>query len=129
MPLRITVCGLVAALSEKLSVALSIPTNEGVNVTLTEHFPKKAIVASLQAFALSAKSAAFIPESVTAPAPRIKSALPLLVIVVLCGALLTLTTAESVSLEAESVAAGAFALGLISNTVPKSKAPPNVVVP
>lgn len=75
-----------------MSVAVSLPTIEGVKVTLTEQVPLGATVVPLQVSALIEKLAAFVPESVTAPVPKVKVAFPLFVTVKVCGELVILTT-------------------------------------
>lgn len=92
VPVRLTVCGLFGALSVKRSVADSLATIEGVNVTFTEQVPLGATDVPLHVSALVAKSAAFAPASVTAPVPKVKVAFPLFVIVRVCGVLAVLTT-------------------------------------
>jgi hypothetical protein len=130
VPVRATVCALYTALSENVRSAVSFAATVGVNVTLTEQLAFGATVTSLQAFALIAKSATFCPESVTPLEPKIKLESPLFVIIKACGGLEVLIIwLANVRLDAESVTAGADALGLISNTVPSCRLdPPSVVV-
>jgi hypothetical protein len=78
-PVRLTVCGLFAALSLMESVAVRLPVADGVNVTLTVQVPLGVSVAPLQSSALLAKSLAFAPPTVTAEMMRL--AVPVLVIV------------------------------------------------
>lgn len=71
-PLRETVCGLPAAVSEMLRVAIRAPVADGVNVTLTWQFDPAATVVP-QVF-VSAKSLLFappieIPLMLNAPVP------------------------------------------------------------
>jgi hypothetical protein len=65
VPLRLTVCGLFAALSLIESVAVRLPAAEGVKVTLSAQEPLGIIVAPVQVSALLAKSLAFEPVSPT----------------------------------------------------------------
>lgn len=78
MPVRLTVCGLPAALSARLKVAASAPMIVGVNVMLTEHELAGVTVAPLQPFETIAKSAALVPESVIEPTVKVRLAPPLL---------------------------------------------------
>jgi len=65
VPVRVTVCGLPAALSAKLNVADSAAVVEGVKVIITVQLPVGATgVATTQVFAAMLKSAAFGPEMV-----------------------------------------------------------------
>jgi hypothetical protein len=65
VPLRLTVCGLLAALSLIESVAVRLPVAEGLKVTLTAQVPLGITVAPVQVSALLAKSLAFVPPIVT----------------------------------------------------------------
>ena len=65
VPLRLTVCGLFAALSLIESVAARLPVAEGLKVTLTAQVPLGITVAPVQVSALLAKSLAFVPPIVT----------------------------------------------------------------
>lgn len=87
VPLRLTACGLLEALSAKFIVALSLPAIEGLNVTPTTHVPFGATVWLLHASDTMAKSAAFVPEIVTAPAPNVRLPEPELVTVRVCAVL------------------------------------------
>ena len=82
VPLRLTVCGLLEAVSVKLNEALRLPPADGVNVTLTEHVPCEGTVTSEQVSALLLKSAAFVPLIATAETVRLAPLL--LVSVTLC---------------------------------------------
>ena len=86
VPLKLTVCGLLGALSVKFSEALRLPAADGVNVTLTVQVPLGVTVAPVQVSALLAKSLAFVPPIVTVEMVRL--AVPVLVTVTLCAALL-----------------------------------------
>lgn len=61
MPVRLTVCGLLVALSVKVSVAVSAAAMLGVNVILTVQDACAATLA-VQVVADWAKSLAFVPE-------------------------------------------------------------------
>ncbi len=61
VPLRLTVCGLLLALSVKLNTAVRLPTADGVNVTLTVQLLVGVIVWPEQVSAVLVKSAAFVP--------------------------------------------------------------------
>jgi hypothetical protein len=89
VPLRLTVCGLFAALSLIESVAVRLPVADGVNVTLTVQVLLGVTVAPAQVLALLAKSLAFVPPIVTVEMVRL--AVPLLVTVTVCGVLVTPT--------------------------------------
>jgi len=84
-------------------------------VTLTEQVALGAIVALLHESALMANSEAFAPASTTPLAPKLKLASPLFVTVIDWGGLDVLMIWLKVSLEVESVASAAGAVGLISN--------------
>jgi len=86
VPLKVTVCGLWGAMSVKLNEALRLPVADGVNVTLTEHVPLGITVAPVQVSALLAKSLEFVPLIPTVKMVRL--AVPVLVTVTLCAALL-----------------------------------------
>jgi hypothetical protein len=60
VPLRETLCGLLAALSTKFNVAVRVPAAWGVNRTLTVHVELAARVVP-QPFDEIPKSAAFVP--------------------------------------------------------------------
>ena len=79
VPLKLTVCGLLEALSVKFSEALRLPVADGVNVTLTVQVPLGITVAPVQVSALLAKSLAFVPPIVTVEMVRL--AVPVLVTV------------------------------------------------
>ena len=76
-PFRVTVCGLLGALSVNFSKALRLPAAEGVNVTLTAQVWAGTIVAPEQVSALMAKSPAFAP--LRADVETVRSAVPVLV--------------------------------------------------
>jgi len=104
VPVSGTSCGLPAALSVMRMFALRAPVAVGVNVTLIAQF---ALVASEagQAFAC-AKSPAFVPLTVM---PEIVSAaLPVLVSVIVCAALVVLSVCDAnVKLAGDRPATGA----------------------
>jgi hypothetical protein len=85
LPERLTVWGLLAALSVKFSEALRFPVAEGVNVTLTVQVLLGVTAAPVQVSALLAKSLAFVPPIVTLE--KVRLAVPVLVTVTVCGAL------------------------------------------
>jgi len=77
VPLRLTVCGLFAALSLIESVAVRLPVPEGVKVTLTVQLALGISAAPEQVSSLLAKSLAFVPLIVTVEISR--AVVPLLV--------------------------------------------------
>ena len=87
VPLRPTVCGLPGALSARLMAADSLPTCEGVKVTLIVQLAPAATVLP-QVFPVRAKSALFVPVNVTLV--RLKLALPWFVSVTDCAVLVVL---------------------------------------
>jgi hypothetical protein len=89
VPLKLTVCGLLEALSVKFSEALRLPAADGVNVTLTVQAPLGITVAPVQLSALVAKSLTFVPPIVTVEMARL--AVPLLVTVTGLAALVVPT--------------------------------------
>lgn len=90
VPERGTLCGLPPALSVILTVALREPATEGENVTLIVQLAPDASVAGLSGqLADSAKSAAFVPP--TAILLIVSGAVPLLVRVIVCAALVVPT--------------------------------------
>ena len=70
-----------------MSVALSLPPSEGLKVTLTAQVPFGTIVWLLQPSDAIMKLGAPVPETVTAPAAKVRLAVPVLVTVTLCGVL------------------------------------------
>jgi hypothetical protein len=78
-PPNVTTCGLVGALSVKVSVAAEFPPVDGVNVTLTAQLLFGATVEPVQVSVVLAKLAAFVPASVTVEIVRLE--FPELVIV------------------------------------------------
>jgi len=88
IPVRLTVCGLFAALSLIESVAARLPVAEGVKVTLTAQVPSGITVAPEQVSALFAKSLAFVPPIVTVDVVRLT--VPVLVTVSVWVALVVL---------------------------------------
>jgi hypothetical protein len=103
-PLRLTVCGLFAALSLIESVAVRRPVAEGVKVTLTAQVPLGITVAPVQVSALLAKSPAFVPPIVTVEMVRLP--VPVLVTVTLCAALVVSRSwGENARLGGDKVAA------------------------
>jgi hypothetical protein len=131
LPTRLTVCALSAALSKNVRVAAAAAACFGVNVMLTEQVAFDAIAALLHEFALIANSVEFVPESAIPLGPKIKFAGPLFVTVIDWGVLVVLSIWLKVRLAAESVTAGAGAVGFTMNTVPQKHepVPPTVVVP
>ena len=82
VPLRLTVCGLPAALSAIVSVALLVPVAVGVKATLTVQLP---LGATAEPQPVRAKSPLLVPDTVRLLMPR--GAAPTLVTVTLWGAL------------------------------------------
>jgi hypothetical protein len=89
LPERLTVCGLLAALSVKFSEALRFPVADGVNVTLTVQALLGVTVAPEQVSALLAKLLAYVPPIATVE--KVRLAVPVLVTVTVCGALVAPT--------------------------------------
>jgi hypothetical protein len=85
VPLRLTLCGLLAALSLIESVAVRLPEAEGVKATLTPQEPLGITVAPVQVSVLLPKSLAFVPVSPTLAIVRFP--VPLLVTVSVWAAL------------------------------------------
>jgi hypothetical protein len=81
VPVRLTVCGLPAALSETVSVAVRLPGAVGVNVTLMVQLPPAA--SELPQVVVSGKSPGLGP--VTARLAMLKARLPLFVRVTDCA--------------------------------------------
>jgi hypothetical protein len=88
-PVRLTICGLLEALSLKFSVPLRPPNAIGVNVTLIVHalvsLGEGVSVAPVQVSALVVKSPGFVPP-IKAEA-MVRSAVPVFVTVTVWGAL------------------------------------------
>lgn len=104
VPDKVTFCGVFAALSLTLSVALSAPTMLGVKVTLIVHFAPGARLAGQ--WLVGAKSAAFVPVNVTLGLDMIRFPVPVLVRVIFFAALGVLKTSFPNDREVgESVAA------------------------
>jgi hypothetical protein len=107
VPDKPTVCGLPLALSAKLNEALRLPAADGVKVTLTVQVLFGVTVAPVQVSALLAKSPAFAPP--TAAAEMVRFAVPLLVTITVCAALVVLTSRlAKVTLGMESETMGAI---------------------
>jgi hypothetical protein len=70
VPVKVTACGLPAALSVRFNVALRFPTADGVKLTLTEQVPLGATAAAVQVSEISEKSPVFVPPTVTAEMAR-----------------------------------------------------------
>jgi hypothetical protein len=87
VPVRLTVCGLPAALSEMLTDAVRVPAAVGVNVTLIVQLPPAAT--ELPQVFVSAKSAVLVP--VMLMLVMLKLVLPVLLRVTLCARLVTPT--------------------------------------
>src|SRR5271157_4297696 len=85
-PVKLTVCGLLEALSVKFSEALRLPVADGSNVTLTAQVLLGVTVAPVQVSALLAKSLAFVPLIVTVEMVRLP--VPVLVTVSVWAVLL-----------------------------------------
>jgi hypothetical protein len=85
VPLRATLCGLFAALSVIVRLAVLFPLAVGLKVTLSAQLPLGITVAPVQVSALLAKSPAFVPVSPTLAIVRFP--LPLLVTVSVWAAL------------------------------------------
>src|SRR5208337_5406026 len=71
VPRRLTICGLLEALSVRFSEALRLPVAEGVNVTLTVQVLLGVTVAPEQVSARLAKSLAFVPPIATVEMVRL----------------------------------------------------------
>jgi hypothetical protein len=85
VPLRATLCGLFAALSVIVRLAVLVPLAVGVKVTLTAQLPFGITVAPVQVSALLPKSLAFVPVSPTLVIVRFPD--PVLVTVSVCAVL------------------------------------------
>jgi len=81
VPVRLTVCGLPAALSEMLTVAARVPAAVGVNVTLIVQLPPDAT--ELPQVVVSGKSPGLAPVTTKLAMP--KRVLPLFVKATVCG--------------------------------------------
>jgi hypothetical protein len=81
VPVRLTVCGLPAALSEILTVAVRVPAAVGVNVTLIVQLLLAAT--ELPQVVVSGKSLGLAPVTTKLVMP--KSVLPLFVKATVCG--------------------------------------------
>ena len=92
MPVKLAVCGLLAALSARLKVAVSAPTIDGVKAMPTEQALPGSTVALLQLFETVAKSATFVPENVTEPAAKATVVAPLLETLMVCTPLVIWTS-------------------------------------
>ena len=88
VPLKVTVCGLLEALSLKFSEALRLPVADGVKVTLTSQAPLGVTVTPVQVSVLLAKSLAFVPPTVTVEMVRLP--VPVLVTVSVWAVLVVL---------------------------------------
>jgi hypothetical protein len=105
VPVKLTDCGLLEALSVKFSEALRLPAAVGVKVTLRVQVLLGVTVAPVQVSALVAKSPEFVPPSVTVEI--IKLAAPMLVTVSVWGALgLPTLCAPNVRLVGEKLTQG-----------------------
>ena len=93
-------------MSVRINEALRSPVAEGVKVTLTVQVPLGVTVAPVQVSALVAKSLAFVPPTVTVE--RVRLAVPVLVTVAVCAALVVPTfCAPNVRLVGEQLTEGA----------------------
>jgi hypothetical protein len=89
VPFKLTVCGLLGAMSVKISEAVRIPVADGVNFTLTLQAPLAINLAPVQVSAVLAKSLEFAPLIVTDRMAR--GLAPVLVRLTLCAALVVST--------------------------------------
>ncbi len=106
VPVKLTVCGLLLALSVKLSEALKLVVADGVNVTLTVQVLLGVTVAPVQVSALMAKSLGFVPPIMTVEMVRL--AVPVLVTVSGWAGLVVLVGwLAKLKLEAEKLTAAA----------------------
>jgi hypothetical protein len=106
VPLRLTVWGLPLALSTRLTDPLREPAAVGVNATLSEQVLLAATEAPVQVSAVFEKSPALVPPMLTVE--MASPALPLLVIVTDCAALVVPMACEAkVRLAGEMPTAGA----------------------
>ena len=111
VPVRATACGLAGALSEKLSEALRLPMADGVKVRLTVHVSLGVTVAPVQ-WSVLAKSVALVPFSATDETVRF--AVPVLVSVMVCAALVVSMVCEpKVREEEEKLAMGCGVVGAV----------------
>jgi hypothetical protein len=85
VPVSVTVCGLIVALSVKVSKPVLVPVAVGVKLTLTEQAPLASIGEEDAQLSVSEKS----PEATTSV--TISPAAPTLVRVAVCGALVVPT--------------------------------------
>ena len=81
VPVRMTPCGLPAALSAICSVALRAPFAVGANATFTVHVPPAATAAARQVLPVIVKSVPAIVRLLT-----VSGALPVLLTVTVCEA-------------------------------------------
>lgn len=109
VPLRVTACGELVALSAKLSEAESAPAAEGLKVTETVH---DALIASdAPQVVVSVKEVAFVPVMIMPE--RVSAAVPVLVSVTVCAAAeAPVLVAAKVRLAAERVTVGAVPVPL-----------------
>src|ERR1700676_837309 len=85
VPVRVTVCGLLAALSVMVTEAARGPTAAGLNVTLIVQFaPVASVAGDFGQVSVSAKSVALVP--LTAMLAIVSADVPLLVRVTLWAA-------------------------------------------
>jgi len=104
VPVRVTVCGLLPALSVTMSAAVRVPEALGLKITLMVQVEPAATDVQVL---FCEKSAAFVPEIAT-PVTVMLVTFPLLVMVTLCEPLLVSTCwLVKVSVEVDGVAVGA----------------------
>jgi hypothetical protein len=84
VPLTVTICGLLTALSVIVTVPLKVPATVGLNVTLIVHVPAGAIGFAVQVF-VSANGA------LTTTLGTVRFPLPVFVTVIVCAALVVFT--------------------------------------
>ena len=84
LPVSVTVCGLLGALSVKVRVALRGPVAFGMNATVTVHVPWDAIRWPLQPSERTGKSLGLLPPPVSLA--TVSTACAVFVIVMFCCA-------------------------------------------
>jgi len=106
VPLKLTVWGLLAALSGKLSSAVRVPAPEGVNVIPTEQVPFGVTVVPEHVSALLLKSPSLAPVIVTVEMTRL--AFPAFVSVTVCAGPVVPTGSEGKVKAAGKLTSGPF---------------------
>lgn len=89
VPLDVTICGLLEALSLILNEALRLPVADGVKATVTVHIPLGIMVAAVQESITLLKSLGFVPPMATVETVRL--AVPVLLRVSASAALVVPT--------------------------------------